>query len=342
MEKQLPLYTIAIVAPVHVNLSPEWIQSMLAVTKGKDNVRVIIVDDSDGKVELPSEWDVYGYDRQREELGDEMYALFERFHKSSSCRNFGHWIAWRDGADIIIGLDSDCVVPPDFISQHMYNLLKKSHGWTNPLEGTGWFSRGYPYHQRHLKTILSLGLWNAELDLYGKDRVDNPDKNTSDLPKPFESRVADGFVPLSGMNWACWADAVPGLLFLPNFDYMHGEKQIKFRRHDDIWGGYIFQKMMELRNERIIYGYPVVQHQTVVNADKDAEEEEGMVMFEKLFLESVDMLFSADIEWQGNYEDLMAVAAAKAMEAWEKTEWEPVAIAMWFWSRLCGSTQRRI
>src|ERR1041385_8821073 len=94
-------YKIAIVVPVHIPPSKEWIQSLKSVAK---NCSVIIVDDSDGHVTVPAEWDIYNYERQREEMGDELYEEFKRFHYSSACRNFGHWMAYKLGFDIIIGL----------------------------------------------------------------------------------------------------------------------------------------------------------------------------------------------------------------------------------------------
>lgn len=342
MENDRPTFRIAIVAPVHIQPSKEWVQSLKSISSGKSDVKVIIVDDSNGKVEMPPEFDVYDYARQEEEMGEELYKRFECFHKSSSCKNFGHWLAWRDRYDIIIGLDSDCIVPPNFIGQHIEALMMRSYGWTNPIKNSGWFPRGYPYAQRDLHTILSLGLWSKELDLYGKDRVDNPNKQTSDPCNLHEDhQVADGMVPLSGMNWACWADAIPGLLFLPNFEYMHGEREVKFRRHDDIWGGYIFQKMMALRNERIVYGTPIVCHDSVIDAQKDADEEEGMIQWENVFYGAVDQLFASSPVEGLMYEDIMGEIAARALDAWGNTEWYPAAVALEFWFDLFHLTDRK-
>ena len=340
-------YKIALVAPCHIQPSKEWVQSLQSISTGRSNVRVIIVDDSNGKIEMPGEFDVYDYDRQEEEMGEEMYKKFERFHKSSSCKNFGHWIAWRDGFDIIIGLDSDCLVPPNFIGQHIENLLSKSHGWTNTIRFTEWFPRGYPYKQRNLRTALSLGLWSKELDLYGQDRLDNPKGDTSFLALGgASSEIADGFVALSGMNWACWADVIPALLFLPNFEVVerdigNGAMVHRFRRHDDIWGGYIFQKMMCMKNERIVFGNPIVTHDTVVDAEKDAKEEEAMIAWENIFYNAVDQLVqdaSEDMEGE-DYEGMMGSLAVHALEAWRGTEWQPLAEALEFWSALFESTQ---
>ncbi len=343
-------YNIAIVAPVHVPVSKEWVKSLESITAGKRNVKVIIVYDEwrhielgEPAVELSESFDVYGYDRQREELGDEMYERFKKFHKSSAIKNFGHWLAWRDGYDIVIGLDSDCIVPPNFIAEHLDGLLRVSNGWTNPLDGSGWFPRGFPYHQRVVRTIASLGLWNKELDLYGRDRLDNPSQQTSSLGiRQYLHEVADGYVPFSGMNWAMWSEAIPAMFFLPNFEYKHGEKLFKFRRHDDIWGGYIFQRLMALRGDRMVYGLPIVSHDTIVDAEKDAAEEEGMIAFEKPFYDAVDYIFSSKpMEW-GMYFDVFQKFVEYIEDEWKGTEFDPLIEAMKFWSDLFDRTDREI
>ena len=320
------------------------------LTRNK-NVTIIIVDDSNGKVKLPGHWDVYGYDRQEEELGTEMYKRFEVFHKSSSCRNFGHWIAYKKGFDIIMGVDSDCVVPPSFVSDHLTALLAKSATWTNPIANTGLFSRGFPYSARSVRTVLSLGLWNNELDLYGKDRVDFKGELPKDPLPRSAHETADGFIPLSGMNWAMWADAMPSFLFLPNFEY--GEigidadannpqlnvvaKTYKFRRHDDIWGGYIFQKIMASMEERIKFGLPVVKHDTVVVPEEDAAEEEGMIAFENSFLGTVDAIFNQIHD--GDYEDLMWDFSRIITEEWKNSEWAPLIDPINLWVEMFESVE---
>lgn len=340
MENDRPTFRIAIVSAVHIQPSKEWVQSLQSISSGKSDVSVIIVDDSDGKVEMPADFDVYDYARQQDEMGEDLYKRFGCFHKSPACKNFGHWIAWRDKYDIVIGLDSDCIVPPNFIGQHIEALMIRSHGWTNPIKRSGWFPHGYPYAQRDLRTVLSLGLWAKELDLYGKDRLENKG-NTSDPMIREDHEVADGVVPLSGMNWACWAEAIPGLLFLPDFDYMHGEREVKFRRHDGVWGGYIFQKMMALRNERIVYGTPIVSHDTVVDAQKDAEDDEAMIQWENLFYGAVDQLFAIEPVEGLMYEDMMEVIAARSVHQWLGTEWWPVAQALELWFDLFNQTERK-
>lgn len=269
-------YKVVLCAATHNQPSDEWIKAVDEL-----GVDVIITYDSWYKtidLKLPERWEVYDYEKQESILGDD-YEYFKNFHKSSAVKNFGHFLAWNGEYDIIMGLDNDCIPGRDFVEQHIKNLEMDSYTWENPLSNTEWFSRGFPYSARKAKTALSMGLWTNELDLYGTDRVQYPDRQTT-APMFHGTRVAQNYIPLSGMNWATWRENIPDLLFLP---YMDG-----FKRADDIWGGYIFQKKMQERNQRIVYGLPFVFHDTVVNPQEDADDEVKMIEWEDRFFDSID------------------------------------------------------
>lgn len=272
-------FKVAIVAPVHIQPSDAWIGALNYAAK---TATIIIVDDSDGKVKLPENWDVYDYARQREILGDDMYKKFEMFHKSASCKTFGLWLAYNRGFDPIIVIDSDCVIPPDFVAKHIEALLASGSGWENPLEGTGFYSRGFPFHERNKPVWAHMGLWENELDLYGTDRVGK--EHIPKMPPAVERKSNGAIMPLSGMNISFRNDAAPYMMFLPNFTFM----QDKFTRHDDIWGGYIFQKIAKAKGFAISYGAPNVYHDTVVIPEEDAADEVPMIRHEKDFYKMID------------------------------------------------------
>lgn len=310
-----------IVAPSHIQPSDKWIDALQ-----KQNVDVIIVDDSEGKMTLPKNWDVYDYKRQREELGDELYEESRMFHKSSASRNIGHILAYRKGYDVIIGLDNDCVVPENFVRRHMEGLSMNGYGWVNPIAKTGWFPRGFPYSQRNKKVMLNMGLWENELDLNGKDRLE------WNIPEPRiplcgEHNIAVGKIPLSGMNFAMFRDVVPGFLFIPTYTNSQG---YRFSRHDDIWGGYILQKLMDKREEKIAFGTPIVYHDTIVIPAEDAAEEEAMTHYEQLFYSSIDALLDGIIP--GSYEDMFKQFAYKSSML--PDDFDGVKKAINFWSKL--------
>lgn len=324
---------VAVVAPVHLQPSPAWIKAVDDCLKGRGERKIIIIDDS-AKQDLlfPAAWDVYTKDRQEEFLGSEKYKQFQMFHRSSACKSLGNFIAWKEEFDVIIGLDFDCIPPMNFVAEHVEGLKRQGYGWTNPILATGWFPRGYPYSERIRKVIGNLGLWRGTLDLGGKDRVMNGAEPTEPM-NPLPHAIADGFVPFSGMNWALLREAMPGFLFLPNFQYEHGDgTTFKFRRHDDIWGGYILQRFMEKRNERLCYGDPVVFHDSPVDAQKDANEEEAAMLFENPFYTAIDL--AVDKVETGTYEDMMLQFTKVVEKDWKNSEWEQLIPAFQFWSSL--------
>ncbi len=287
---------VCIVAAVHIQPSEAWIGALQHASK---SATIIIVDDSNGKVKLPENWDVYDYARQEEVLGEDLYKKFEMFHKSSACKTFGVWVAYQRGFDPIMVIDSDCIIPPDFVAKHIEALLGTGEGWDNPIRGSGFYSRGFPMHERNKPVWAHMGLWENELDLYGTDRV-----GVQSIPKmpPFVDRISSGAkFPLSGMNVSFRNDAVPFMLFLPNFKF--GE--YKFSRHDDIWGGYIFQKIAQSRGFALSYGMPNVYHDTVVVPEEDAAEEVAMIKYEKEFYNMIDDALTHTL-WWGNTEPLSA------------------------------------
>lgn len=287
---------IAIVVPTHILPSRDWTNALIREAK-IGHADIIIVDGSkDGLARyLPESWKVYDFDRQKEFLG-ELYEDFAKmFHGGSACRVFGHIVAYKENYEVIIGLDNDCIVPFNFVEDHLKMLnTEMNGGWINPLGGSGLYTRGYPYSMRNWKTVANMGLWENVLDINGKDRKPNELRRTSSL-KHFNAPAP---IPFSGMNWAITREAIFGYLFLPNFDYVEVQKidndkileaqLYKFRRIDDIWGGYIFQCLLRKLKLGVTYGQPVVFHDTVVVPEEDEAEEEAMYRYEDEFVNLVD------------------------------------------------------
>lgn len=245
---------------------------------------IIIVDDSDGKVQYSDYFDVYDYARQKEAMGDDLYALFERFHKSSACKQFGLWLAYKREYDVCIVIDSDCIVPEGFVNAHLKALAVPGMGWQNPLNGSGWFSRGFPYSKREMPKWAHMGLWENELDLYGTDRVGKGDTIPKKPQMHYGINPAQVF-PLSGMNVSFVREAIPYMLFLPNFQTDNNQL---FTRHDDIWGGYIFEKIAAAKNKALSFGAPIVFHDTIVVPEEDAAAEVPMISHEDEFYAFID------------------------------------------------------
>lgn len=315
---------VAICCPVHIQPTKKWVAALKREAKGHT---VIIVDDSDGKVILPKEWDVYDYKRQKEELGKDLYKEFERFHKSSSCRNFGHWIAYKKNIPIVITLDSDCVVPEGFVEKHVYALEATGYGWVNPIEDVGWFPRGYPYHERNRRIACNIGLWENELDLGGLDRIQRNSSGPKS-PKVKKQKIAHTFIPHCGMNTSFWTNTIPGMLFLPNFD----DGAERFRRLDDIWGGYIYQKIMQKNKDLIAYGFPIVYHDSDLKPVEDMKDEEAMLHWEEAFYNMVDTCM--DYVPVGSYQKMMKEFAFHFEEMCSDTVFKEIVPALNFWVKL--------
>ena len=95
---------ICCVTAVHIQPSEEWINAL-------PNCDIIIIDDSNGKVKINKpNVKMYGYEKQKEVLGD-LYCFDKYFHKSSACKNLGHYIAYNSRYDVMIEIDSDCYAP---------------------------------------------------------------------------------------------------------------------------------------------------------------------------------------------------------------------------------------
>jgi len=286
---------IALITALHRQPTPEWIKSL-------PDIPVIIVDDSNGKIKIDREnTEVFDYKRQEEELGEHYEYFAKTFHKSSACKNFGLWYAYKQGYDYVIMIDSDCNCSPNFVKDHIKAIEKRGTGWENNIEAFGNnFARGFPYSERDKEIVLNMGMWKGQMDINGQDKIDDPE-----LAEPYDymwyplgkNQVAHGMIPLSGMNLIIKREAIPAYFLIPNFDY----EDLKFRRCDDIFGGYVFQKLAKLKGDVISYGQPFVYHDSIVIPEEDAEEEKAMNEFDSEFYERVEELNEYIIFDKNNY-----------------------------------------
>lgn len=287
-----------IISPVHRQPSKKWVEAL-------KEENVLIVDDSNGKVNLP-------FETIKNTL----------FLKDAACKSLGLLEAYKRGYDVAIVLDSDCIIPKDFTKKHLEILAKRGCGWTNPL--TGWFPRGYPYSQRSKKIIANIGLWTNVLDINGKDRIDI---ESPDNPGWTGTKIAENKIPLCGMNLAVKVEAIPALLFLPKFDY----KELEFRRYDDIYGGYIFEKIAEKMGDVISYGEPHIFHEGELIPAEDAKEEEAFILMEDTFYKLVDEIMK-DIDGT-TYKEIFSKFADKSI-LFKNTVFEPLIKPLRLWKNL--------
>lgn len=245
------------------------------------DIPIIVSDDSDGRLAPPPRDNVFYLDYAAQEAyAGRHYAAMP--HRSAASRNIGHYVAYREGFDVIIALDYDCRTRPGWLEAHLDSLGKRvdgaaiqpiaPNGWVNSInqvfaDGQAVYARGYPYEWRTPELAatreasatgevkLNMGVWDGVLDLNGIDKFyggEPADPGCGEGPNP----AALGHLPLCGMNTAFAAELTPAYYFLPDV-WVNGWQ---LSRHDDIWGGYIVKRLMDLRSDLLTFGAPVVEH----------------------------------------------------------------------------------
>jgi hypothetical protein len=298
-----PGTTVAVVIPMPGD--PDW----SIFDEIPADVRIIVPDDSDGKLAPPPRANVsyFDYTAQRDYMGDHYDAIP---HKSAACRNFGHVVAFREGYDVIVALDYDCKVRPGWFQAHLDALTVKTdapavaperpNGWVNSVTVEGWYARGYPYELRNPvdartrettatgEVKLHMGVWDGIVDLNGIDRFP-PHDAPPDPGEHKEPLVALGNIPVCGMNTSFRRELAPAYFFLPDLwvdDGSPGGWQLS--RHDDIWGGYIAKRLMDLRGDLLSFGPPVVEHTRLTPGTRTAKIEHYMHLLAWEFFALVD------------------------------------------------------
>lgn len=267
-EPALPdVSSVAVVIPMPSD--PDW-----SLFDGiAEDVPIIVVDDSDGRLAPPPRARVryFDYAAQREVLGANYDAIP---HRSAATRNFGHYLAYQEGYDVIVALDYDCRARDGYLAQHLAMLTKVVDApavagtWINSVEQPGFYARGFPYEYRNpeasavVDTVASgevkvnMGVWDNVLDLNGIDKIQADPPSEPGL-RGDRNRIALGNIPVCGMNTAFRAELTPAYFFLPDL-WINGHWQLS--RHDDIWGGYVLKRLMDVRGDLFSYGRPVVEH----------------------------------------------------------------------------------
>jgi hypothetical protein len=258
---------VAVVIPIPND--PDW----TIFDELSQDISIIVCDDSDGKLSPPPRRNVrfFDYAAQRAVMGDHWPAIP---HKSAACRNFGHYLAYREGFDIIVALDYDCRTRSGWLDEHLRSLTTVSAGaalrgtWINSVQQPGFYARGYPYEFRNSEASavtsdivsgevkLNMGVWDNIVDLNGVDKLQRDPPSDPGLLPGERNYVALGNLPLCGMNTAFRSELTPAYFFLPDI-WIEGWQ---LSRHDDIWGGYVLKKLMDKRADLMSFGRPVVEH----------------------------------------------------------------------------------
>lgn len=289
--KNIDISKWCLVIPSIRNINLEFIKYL------PTEIDIIVVDDSDGNISPNREnMRVFDYATQKKIMGAD-YDLIP--HKTAACRNFGFYLAWREGYEIILTIDDDCILPDDFVEG--YALLGKEveldtqqcEGWYNTIDMLNTdqklFARGYPYEERYqkeistsktcAKVVCNHGLWRRYLDFNGIDKYVH-DKYAAvypDVTTPVKHyRILSKF-PFCGMNFGFTREVVPIMAQVSqNIPVMDDYFLWRF---DDIWAGYIIQSLIEVKNDAITIGHPLVIHSKAGNLKKEVcGEHYGQIM----------------------------------------------------------------
>lgn len=288
------------------------------------DIPIIVSDDSDGRLAPPPRANVHYFDyAAQQRYAGRHYAAMP--HKSAASRNIGHYIAYREGFDVIVALDYDCGTRPGWLAAHLEALTKvvdaparrpvAEGGWVNTVDarfadGSPVYARGFPYEWRSDEAAatgatvatgevkLNMGVWERILDLNGIDKLYGGEPGTPGTAD--STTVALGNVPLCGMNTAFAAEITPAYYFLP--DVWVDRWQLS--RHDDIWGGYVAKRLMDLRGDLVAFGGPVVEHTKQTRLERVVVLEQWMHLMSVPFYDLVDTAAAA--VQPGEYRDMFA------------------------------------
>jgi hypothetical protein len=273
------------------------------------DIPIIVSDDSNGRLSPAPRQNVFYYDYAAQEAyAGAHYAAMP--HRSAASRNIGHYIAFKEGFDVIVALDYDCRTRPGWLADHLGALTKEieapalrpvvQNGWVNSIDqrfpnGDAVYARGYPYELRtpELAAVqattamgevkINMGVWDAILDLNGIDKLYGGEPGNPGMADS-GTRIALGRIPLCGMNTAFAAEITPAYFFLPD-TWINGWQ---LSRHDDIWGGYIVTRLMDRTGDLLSFGAPIVEHTKQTPLERVVVLEQWMHLMSMPFYDLVD------------------------------------------------------
>jgi hypothetical protein len=213
-------------------------------------------------------------------------------------RNIGILFAYERGAEVIITIDDDnFVMREDFAGIHSIAgsacdlpAYGSTSGWFNVCSlmevdrGVQFYHRGFPQKARwtedsHFVTCsrkkrrvaVNAGLWLDNPDIDALTRMERqPVVRGVKLPEGGNFTLHAGtWSPFNSQNTALARDVVPAYFLSPYVG-----------RYDDIWAGYVIDRIAEHRGDAIAFGSPLVrQDRNPHNLWKDLDaERNGMIM----------------------------------------------------------------
>lgn len=216
--------------------------------------------------------------------------------RSDCIRSFGFLMAYKDGADVIITLDDDCLPyavdkAQQLIGTHLYALQDWSSRWVSTVETTeykGWRPRGMPYTNRgRREAVLNMGGWVGVPDMDAPQSLawlgDEPGYRMKDW-----SPVPQGqYFPMCGMNLAFDTKIMPLMYFLLMGQNAEGD-YYPYDRFGDIWCGIIAKKILDAWGYAVYTGEPLVHHAKASDPLVNLQKETPGLLVNEWFWEKVD------------------------------------------------------
>lgn len=209
--------------------------------------------------------------------------------KDSAIRSYGFYLAHKEGHDMTVTLDDDCL-PYEIIGNPVSNTLHFFRGHYRALYDSGFKScnssltnvhtRGLPYRfQSELDVHLNMGMWFNVPDFDAIHQLSIPEYNHSnDVTRVPILLPHNQYVPMCGMNLAFRTEITP-LMYFP----LMGQG-VPFGRFDDIWCGLFCFKIMKQLSLNITYGPPFVDHSKASDPFNNLRKESpGILVNEKLW-----------------------------------------------------------
>lgn len=276
--------------------------------------RFIVVDDTPGTIQINHpQFQVYNWSDRKNMLG-ELDSYFPRLN--GACRNFGFYIAWHqsDEDEIILALDDDCqVVQPDFAAdaasflkntdRQLWNGNGKHMNILDLYENQSphLFPRGFPYHTRcHYKkwrpaeikkvnASFNLGLWQGAFDINAIDKIIGPEWDHPTVSLIHDSSLIPNgtLISVCSMNMQFERDVLPAVFQFP----MHIEIMPGWfiERYGDIWGGFVLKSLMDIREDNMVVGNPMINHAKDGNFQRNIWQEHLAHLVNEEFLTILDL-----------------------------------------------------
>lgn len=224
----------------------------------------------------------------------------------SACRCFGFLKAVELGAEWILNLDDDCLPagvggqrpetrdaqassfltsdlrpPAPICAAHLaamqFPLCQSPAGELR--------TRGLPYRNRgELRSLLNMGLWSGVPDVDGPQGLLQFDRPPYEPPAGSTLAHPAARYPLCGMNLFFHRSLLPALFFP-----LMGTGQ-PYKRFDDIWAGWIFQRVAQQCGIAWSFGEPHIFHSRASDPFKNLIAEAPGIELNERFWERINAI----------------------------------------------------